>query len=152
MAAPAVQELALDLLYYFTVLQESTLRTLVLLCLSAAYPHSLAQRAVSIVQHAAAAGRVAPDLYLSFLASLLLGQSSQVGAGLLDSSYTRAEQVVSSASRALQAYPQGSGAAQISRNDMLQATLVVWIYRGHGAHDRPMCSSTAKDCLVQRTS
>ena len=149
-AAPAVQELALDLLYYVTALQEDTLRMLVLLCLSAAYPHSLAQRAVSIVQHAAAAGRVAADLYLSFLASLLLGQSSQVGAGLLDSSYTRAKQVVSSASRALQTYPQGSGAAQISWNDMLQAPFVVWTYRGHVAPYRPMCSSIAQDCLVQR--
>ena len=133
LAAPAVQELALDLLYFVTVLQEDTLCMLVLLCLSAAYPHSLAQRAVSIVQHAAAAGRVTGDLYLSFLASILLGQSSQVGAGLLDSSYTRAEQVVRSASRALQAYPQGSGAAQISWNDMLHAPFVVWTYRGHVA-------------------
>jgi hypothetical protein len=121
MAAPAVQELALDLLHYVAELQESTLRMLVLLCLSTAYPQSLAQRAVSIVQHAAAAGRVAPHLYLSFLASLLLGRSSQVGAGLLDSSFARTKEVVGSASRALQTYPQGSGAAHTSRNDMVRA-------------------------------
>ena len=67
------QVLALDILFYAQELGESALRTLVLLCLGPAYPPSLAQRAVSIVQHAAHAGRVAPDLYLSFLASLIVG-------------------------------------------------------------------------------
>ena len=99
----------MDVLYFVNKLHESTLRTLVLLCLSPAYPPSLAQRTVCMVQNAAMAGRVAPELYLSFLASLLLGQSSQVGAGLLDCSYTRAKEVVSTASRALHSFPGGSG-------------------------------------------
>ena len=105
-----LQELALDILYYVQELHESTMRTLALLCLSPAYPPSLAQRAISIVQHAANAGRVAPDLYLSFLASLLVGRTSAVGADLLDPGYARAQQVVSSASRALASFPGGSGA------------------------------------------
>ena len=99
----------MDVLYFVNKLHESTLRTLVLLCLSPAYPPSLAQRTVCMVQNAAMAGRVAPELYLSFLASLLLGQSSQVGAGLLDCSYARANVVVSSASRALHSFPGGAG-------------------------------------------
>lgn len=106
----ALQELALDILYYVQEPHESTLRTLVLLCLSPAYPPSLAQRAVSIVQHTAQAGRIAPDLYLSFLASLVVGRSSTVGEDLLDSEYARAEQVVSSASRAVASFPGSAGA------------------------------------------
>ncbi len=105
-----LQELALDILFYVQELHESTLRTLVLLCLSPAYPPSLAQRAVSIVQHAALAGRVAPDLYLSFLACLIVGRSSAVGGDLLDSGYARAEHIVSSASRAVASFPGSSGA------------------------------------------
>lgn len=104
-----LQELALDILYYIQGMHESTLRTLALLCLSPAYPPSLAQRAVSIVQHAAHAGRVAPDLYLSFLASLLVGRSSAVGEDLLDPSYTRAQHVVSSASRAIASFRGSAG-------------------------------------------
>lgn len=103
------QVLALDYLFYAQELGESALRTLVLLCLGPAYPPSLAQRAVSIVQHAAHAGRVAPDLYLSFLASLIVGQSSAVRADQLDMGYARAEQVVGYASRALLSLPGSAG-------------------------------------------
>lgn len=119
---PVMQEMALDTLFYVQRLHESTLRTLALLCLSPAYLPSLAQRAVSLVQHAAHAGRVAPDLYLSFLASLLIGQSSQLAGKLLDEGYDRAKQVVSSASRALQSWPGGSGGHAPSQIPALQKT------------------------------
>ena len=110
LCCPIPQELALDILYYVQELHESTLRTIVVLCLSPAYPPGLAQRAVSIVQHAAHAGRVAPDLYLSFLASLAVGRTSAVGGDLLDPGYARAQQVVSSASRAVASFPGSAGA------------------------------------------
>ena len=115
-----LQALALDILYYVPDMHESTLRTLVLLCLSPAYSPSLAQRAVGIVQHAAHAGRVAPDLYLSFLASLLVGRSSAVGDNLLDPGYTRAQQVVASASRAMASFPGSAGMPAFSKTSHLR--------------------------------
>ena len=99
----------MDVLFYTPTLAERTLQALTLVCLSPAYPPSLAQRVVSVVQHAFEAGRVQADGYLSFLATLLVGQSSQVDGSLLDPGFGRAGPVVGSASRALQSYPDGSG-------------------------------------------
>ena len=104
-----MQEMAVDVLFYTPMLTERTLQALTLVCLSPAYPPSLAQRVVSVVQHAFQAGRAQPAVYLSFLATLLVGRSSQVDGSLLDQGFGRAGPLVGSASRALQSYPDGSG-------------------------------------------
>ena len=104
-----MQEIAADVLFYTAMLTDRTLQALTLVCLSPAYPPSLAQRVISVVQHAFQAGRVRPDIYLSFLATLLVGRSSQVDGSLLDQGFGRAGPVVGSASRALQSYPDGPG-------------------------------------------
>ena len=104
-----MQERAVDVMFFTPMLTERTLQTLTLVCLSPVYPPSLAQRMVSMVQHAFQAGRVQSDVYLSFLASLLVGQSSLVESSLLDWGFERAGPVVGSAARALQSYPDGSG-------------------------------------------
>ena len=122
----------MDILFFIPTLTERTLQTLTLVCLSPAYPPSLAQRVISVVQHAFEAGRVQPDVYLSFLASLLVGCSSQVDSSLLDWGFGRAGPVVGSASRALQGYPDGSGghAPTLAIYECMEGSMVVYL-QGH---------------------
>ena len=141
----------MDVLFYTPTLAERTLQALTLVCLSPAYPPSLAQRVVSVVQHAFEAGRVQPDVYLSFLATLLVGQSSQVDGSLLDSGFGRAGPVVGSASRALQSYPDGSGGhtspSEICR--CIKGSMGMHVQR-HGMSPSGISSSFAKSSRMPR--
>ena len=75
MTAYAMQDLAVDLLFYYPTIDEVTARTCALLCLTDPYPTQLAVRAIDSL---CARGRQ-PDnsAVISFLATVVLGSMSQ---------------------------------------------------------------------------
>ena len=48
----------MDMVCFYPVVAEATLRALCLLCLAPAYPVALATRAITVLQHAASASQV----------------------------------------------------------------------------------------------
>lgn len=104
-----LQELAVDLMFYYSAISEATVRTLALLCLTSTYPVALATRALSVLSHAMSALRVAPETYLSLILAVLVGRTAQAASESIDQSYERAVQLVDAACQGMQSFPGGAG-------------------------------------------
>ncbi|KAL4439859.1 hypothetical protein ABPG75_002860 [Micractinium tetrahymenae] len=94
---PAVQELAVDLLFHFPSASEQLLRTAALVCLGGAFPTSTAVRLLEVLSAKAASGAAEPVAFCGLLLNVLSGSSA---AGLRQRSWARHEALVAAACRA----------------------------------------------------
>ena len=76
-----MQDLAVDLLYYYPTIRDPTARVCALLCLTETYPLSLAQRVIDCLT--ARRNQQASSAVISFLVTVLLGRVSQAQLAVL---------------------------------------------------------------------
>ena len=70
-----LQELAVDLLFYYPTIHEATARTCAVVCLTDTFPVQLAPRIIDVLSSRACNGDA--SVLVSFLVTLLLGHVSQ---------------------------------------------------------------------------